>query len=92
MNQKKLRRLYRDEGVQVCRRCGCKRAVGCKTPITIRGLTKTSLGAWTLAPVRYPMAVASDLGDRRSLPTRRYRTCVLCVSSISSLPRAVVRP
>jgi putative transposase len=35
MNHKKFRRLYREEGLQVRRRSGRKRAVGCRTPITI---------------------------------------------------------
>jgi putative transposase len=35
MNHKKLRRLYREEGLQVRRRFGRKRAVGRTAPITI---------------------------------------------------------
>jgi len=35
MNHKKLGRLYREEGLQVRRRCGRKRAVGRRAPITI---------------------------------------------------------
>jgi putative transposase len=35
MNHKKLRRLYREEGLQVRWRSGRKRAVGCRAPITI---------------------------------------------------------
>src|SRR5262249_47466481 len=35
MNHKKFRRLYREEGLQVRRRSGRKRAVGCRAPITI---------------------------------------------------------
>jgi putative transposase len=35
MNHKKLRRLYREEGLQVRRRSGRKRAVGRRVPITI---------------------------------------------------------
>ena len=35
MNHKKLRRLYREEGLQVRRRGGCKRALGTRAPIAI---------------------------------------------------------
>jgi putative transposase len=35
MNHKKLRRLYREEGLQVRRRSGRKRAVGRRAPMTI---------------------------------------------------------
>jgi len=35
MNHKKFRRLYREEGLQVRRRSGRKRAVGTRAPITI---------------------------------------------------------
>jgi putative transposase len=35
MNHKKFCRLYREEGLQVRRRSGRKRAVGCMAPITI---------------------------------------------------------
>jgi putative transposase len=35
MNHRKLRRLYREEGLQVRRRSGRKRAVGCRAPIII---------------------------------------------------------
>jgi putative transposase len=58
MNHKKLRRLYREEGFQVRRRSGRKRAVGTRAPITIpQGLT--SVGAWTSPRMRYPMAGSS---------------------------------
>lgn len=35
VNWKKLHRLYHKEGLPVCKRTGCKRAVGTKTPMTI---------------------------------------------------------
>jgi putative transposase len=35
MNHKRLRRLYREEGLQVRRRSGRKRAVGTRAPMTI---------------------------------------------------------
>jgi hypothetical protein len=35
MNHKKLRRLYREEGLQVRRRIGRKRALGSRTPMAI---------------------------------------------------------
>jgi putative transposase len=40
MNHKKLRRLYREEGLQVRRRSGRKRAVGRRAPMP------TSVGAF----------------------------------------------
>src|SRR5262245_11935943 len=35
MNHKKLRRLYREEGLQVRRRCGRKRALGTRAPMAL---------------------------------------------------------
>ena len=46
MNHKKLRRLYREERLQVRRRGGRKRALGTRAPMTLpQG--RTSAGPWT---------------------------------------------
>ncbi len=46
MNEKKLYRIYREEGLSVRRRRGRKRARGSRTPIQCR-LGRTSVGRWT---------------------------------------------
>ena len=46
MNQKKLRRLYREEKLQVRRRGGRKRALGTRRPMVCPS-RPTSAGAWT---------------------------------------------
>ena len=46
MNQKKLRRLYKEEGLAVKRRRGRKRATGTREPMLSRP-GRPSAGAWT---------------------------------------------
>jgi len=50
MNHKKLRRLYREERLQVRRRGGRKRAPGTRVPMSCRK-ARTSAGAWTSSPM-----------------------------------------
>jgi transposase InsO family protein len=69
MNQKKLRRLYREEKLQVRRRDGRKagrwaRARSCSWPIV-----PTLDGSWTSSPIPSPMAVASGCSPS-SMTTR----------------------
>ncbi len=57
MNQKKLRRLYREEKLQVRRRGGRKRALGTRRPMLVPD--RASGGAWISSPTPSPTAVAS---------------------------------
>lgn len=71
MNQKKLRRLYREEKLQVRRRGGRKRALGTRRPMVLpsraneRFLSSLlrndcrAMGAWTSYQMRSPMGVGS---------------------------------
>jgi hypothetical protein len=57
MNLKKLRRIYREERLQVRRRSGRKRALGARVPKAIPQVP-ISVGASTSLPMRSPMDVA----------------------------------
>lgn len=81
MNQKKLRRLYREEGLQVRKRGGRKRALGTRRPIVIPE-PSISAGAWTSfqTPSRMgegfafsPLSMISAGSASLRSPTRRYR-------------------
>ena len=52
MNHKKLRRLYREEKLQVRRRGGRKRALGTRAPMALPQ-DRTSAGRWTSCPTRF---------------------------------------
>jgi len=58
MNRKKLRRLYSEERLQVRRRVGRKRALGCVCRCCCRR-QRTSAGLWTLSRTRSPMDAGS---------------------------------
>ena len=58
MNHKKLRRLYREEGRQVRRRGGRKRALGTRAPMMTRKIL-ISAGAWISNRMRWLTAAAS---------------------------------
>jgi len=88
MNHKKLRRLYREERLQVRRRSGRKRAVGTRAPMALlQG--PTSAGAWISYRTRSPMAggfaswrssTISLVNAWRWSPIRRCPACVLPAS------------
>ena len=57
MNWKKL---YREEGLTVRKRGGCKRTIGARAPMAIpQG--RTSAGRWTSCQMRLPLAAGSAL-------------------------------
>lgn len=58
MNQKKLRRLYREQKLQVRRRRGRKRALGTRRPYSFR-IAPTPAGASTSSPTPSPTVVGS---------------------------------
>ena len=58
MNQKKLRRLYSEEKLQVRRRGGRKRALGTRRPMECP-LQRTGAGRSTSSPTRSPMVGGS---------------------------------
>jgi hypothetical protein len=65
----KLRRLYREERLQVRGRSGRKRAVGTLAPMALpQG--QTGAGAWIFYRTRSPMAAVSHPGDRRRFHSR----------------------
>jgi transposase InsO family protein len=92
MNQKKLRRLYREEKLQVRRRGDRRRALGTRRPMLVR-IAPTPAGASTSSPTPSPKAVASGCwlswtntrgSAWRSSPTPRCRDCVWCANSTPS--------
>ena len=56
-NWKKLYRLYRQEGLAICKRGGRKRAIGTRAPMTIK--VRTSAGHSTSCLMRSRMAAGS---------------------------------
>ena len=57
MNQKRFRRIYREERLQVRRRGGRKRALGTRAPLNVPS-SPTRAGRWTLSPIALPMGAA----------------------------------
>ena len=70
MNHKKLRRLYREERLQVRRRGGRKRAIGNAGRRWRSRRAPISAGAWTSCRMPSPMAAASAFWRRRRLHAR----------------------
>ena len=89
MNHKKLRRLYREERLQVRRRGGRKRALGTRAPMAIpQGPNQR----WSLdfAPMRSPTGGASAFSRSSTTsrgsawcwwPIPRYPACASCANS-----------
>jgi putative transposase len=83
MNQKKLRRLYSEEKLQVRRRGGRKRALGTRRPMLVPDRANVA-GASTFSPTRSRTVAASGCSPSsttirasawRSSPTPRSRVC-----------------
>jgi len=66
MNHKKLRRLYREERLQVRRRGGRKRALGTRAPMALTCINRLARA------VLYSVAVATD--ERAGAPSRHRRS------------------
>lgn len=91
MNHKKLRRLYREERLQVRRRGGRKRALGTRAPMTLPKVP-TSAGAWTFCPMLLPTAggsafwrssTTSRANAWRWCPIPRCLACGSCANSMA---------
>ena len=99
MNHKKLRRLYREERLQVRHRGGCKRAIGMRAPIAVPQAPNQRWSLDSMSDAFFDgrrfriLAVLDDFSGNawRSSPTRRCPACGSCASSTASSPDAVAR-
>ena len=91
MNHKKLRRLYREERLQVRRRSGRKRAVGTRAPIA---LPQGQNQRWSLDFLsdafadgrRFRILAIVDDFTRECLALSPIRRCPACVLPASLMP------
>ncbi len=73
MNKKRLYRLYREKGLAVRCRRGCKRATGMRAPLALLD-GPNSAGAWTSSPTPCPGAGASGCSaSATTTPARPWR-------------------
>ena len=99
MNHKKLRRLYREERLQVRHRGGCKRAIGMRAPIAVPQAPNQRWSLDSMSDAFFDgrrfriLAVLDDFSGNawRSSLTRRCPACGSCARSTASSPDAVAR-
>ncbi|MBE7635782.1 IS3 family transposase [Sneathiella sp. P13V-1] len=78
INHKKLRRLYREEGLQVRKRGGRKRAIGTLYPAKLeRGFFVTSFGFGQELPQKQFQASTTDeaIGEAKAFTTEHSKGC-----------------
>jgi transposase InsO family protein len=90
MNHKKLRRIYREERLQVRRRGGRKRALGTRMPIALPQGPNQQRWSWTFC--RMPSWTAGASASSRSSMTSRENAWSWCLTGLSVfLCEAVIR-